>query len=417
MLGEILLSALEAARVRSTVGAVGIKNAHARGLLNSGVVSYDDLLVGSDRSVVLGCSQEGLRRTIASYCARMLQGGRTVVLLHEGDALLAREVVATVGRCSVIEVDRAKKLYDPFVSKSPQEILEFVVVALEAIGQGVPEGFASYLDACIRILDAKGQRPHVRLLGVCPHERLQEVVMALERCGRISVETGASIRAGLDACPAGGSTMRRVFGEIVGEGIMLADRGEFPWANSIEGLSRRPDPAALVIDMTSLGKRALLSLILEEVRRCDLRGERVSLVIKAKTLPKGEHMAAKVLSSLSGTGWVIAGDDALSLFANEEVVREITGEACRTVVFAQSLPSSSLLSPVFGEYDMDEVTRNTNTVGSLGKFGFVAGSNRGISIARRRERVVKPEEIRALGDGSFFVLDNAQRSVFEGKAS
>lgn len=86
----------------------------------------------------------------------------------------------------------------------------------------------------------------------------------------------------------------------------------------------------------------------------------------------------------------------------------------KTVMFANSLATSEALSKELGDFDYIEVINSHGGGTDYGNFGLHFGVNDVVQTSKKREMVVKPEEIRQLGKGEFYVLNNNSSEILKG---
>ena len=391
------------------------ENDAARGIVRYGEVPATDLLVGASHALVLGADREVRDAALAGFALESASRGVSVVVVSEGGRSI-EAALAGAGCPGVALLDASRPSYEPLAGLEPDAASELLARALSLLPDAPPEGGA-YLDALVRVLGRKGLPPFVRLLEECPHNRMHEVIDRLELAGSVDAAEAADLRSSLDVPPACRSFVQGLFRDVVAEGALLADPRAVPASatTSILGRALARTPGTLVLDVGSGQARSLLSLVFAEVGLCLRRLAPVAVVVCARTIAGWESFG-RALRGAGQAGWVVATDEALEFFSSEEELRRWVASSDRMLCFSQGHASAELTSPVFGEYDKVDVSFTRSGGGGFGTFGINFSNGRSATRSIKRERVVKPEELRSLARDEFFVLEDGQPGAGTGIA-
>lgn len=389
------------------------ENDAARGIVRYGEVPAENLLAGSTRALVLGADDEVVHAAVSGFVRESAaRSVPTVVMAEDAQALYGALVLA--GCPGVTLADASQPAYEPLARLAPDDAAGLMARSL-ALVEGAPQEAPAYLGALARVLARKGLPPTVRMIEACPHNRMHEVIDSLELGGAIDAAEAADLRACLDVPPACRSFIQAFFREIVAEGALLAPAGFSGPTVSVAGLARAGAPSTLVLDVGSGRARALLALMFAEVDVCLRRRLPLDVVVRARSV-EGWDELGETLRGAPGMRWALVAGEALEFFSSEDELRRWTASCDRTLCFAQGHASAEVVSAVFGEYDKVDVSYTRSGGGGFGTFGINYSDGRSTTSSMTRERVVKPEELRSLGEGEFFLLEAGQAGAGTGVA-
>lgn len=391
------------------------QNDAARGVVGYGEVPSESLLVGSSRSIVLGAPDVTRALALSGLARESVASGASTVVIAEGARALAGDL-SSAGCPGVRLLDSSRPLYEPLARRSADGVAELLDEAFRLV-PGAPQEAGAYVGALVRVLGHRGLPASVRLLAECPHNRMHEVIARLELSGAVDAAEAADLRACLDVPAACRSFVEGFFREAVAEGALLADPLSTPASSMacVGDAALSSAPGTLVLDVTSGQARALLALVFAETQLCVRRCAPLTVVVCAGSVD-GWDTLAQALRSAVGTRWAVVTAEALEFFSSEDELRRWVASSSRVLCFAQGHASSDLASSVFGEYDKVDVSYTRSGGGGFGTFGVNYTDGRSTTRSIKRERVVKSEELRALGEDEFFVLEAGQPGVGRGIA-
>ncbi|WP_455138577.1 hypothetical protein [Thermophilibacter sp.] len=389
------------------------ENDAARGIVAYGEVPSESLLVGSSRSLVLGAPDEVRAPALCGLIKESVARGSSVVVVAEGARALADDLVSA-GCPGVTLADAARPLYEPLARRTADDATELLEESLR-LAPNAPQEAGAYAGALVRVLGRRGLPASVRLLAECPHNRLHEVIGRLELTGAIDAAEAADLRACLDVPTACRSFVEGFFREAVSEGALLADPLSTSLTTSVVDAALSPAPGTVVLDVGSGQARALLALVFAEARLCARHRAPLTLVVCAGSVADWDALAQPLRSAV-GISWAIVTSEALEFFSSEDELRRWVASSSRVLCFAQGHASADLASSVFGEYDKVDVSFTRSGGGGFGTFGVNYTDGRSTTRSVKRERVVRPEELRALGEGEFFVLEAGRPGAGRGIA-
>ena len=389
------------------------RNASARGLVEGGTISAASLLAGQQKTIAFGADKRMRAIMAAGQISFGLSRSIPTVAVCESaydlvDALLAEGVPSTL----INIVDGSSTTYEPLAKRTLDEAVDIASEAIRIATEAPPEA-RLYIASLISILAYKGIRPYVRMLDACPHGRLHEVVNALESAGSISVEQAADIRMNLDVTATCRAVVQSFFHESVTEAPYLADKNELATSNSIADLFSGSSAKVIVFEVPPCSNKFIISLLMSEVAFCLKRGFPLNLVFCTNEIDAW-NVIAKNIELTKNIAWSILADDAIGFFNEEKILSRWLSASDRLIVFSQAPASSEELSKYFGEYDKDEITIARTNNNSIGRFGYHFADSGGITHSAKREKIIKPEDIRQLPQGHFFAMEKHQSQIIHG---
>jgi len=388
-------------------------NATARGLTDCGIMSASSLLAGRQKTIAF-CADKKTREVMAAgQISFALSNGIPTVALCESAYDLASALLAEGVPATLIEIiDGYSTTYEPLAKRAQDEAVDIATEAVRT-STGAPPEARLYIDSLITILACKGVRPYIRMLDACPHGRLHEVIGALETSGIMSALQAADVRSNLDVAPACRAAVQSFFHGSVIEAPFLADKNELAISNSITELASSQTAKAIVFEVRPGSSKFIVPLLMSEVGLCVAKGIPLNLVFCASAIDSWNTIV-KNIELVNNVAWSIQAEDALGFFNDEKHLIRWLSACDRLVVFSQPPASSEELSRYFGEYDKDEMSITSSSNNSIGRFGYHFAGTGGLAISVKRERVIKPEEIRNLRQGSFYATEKQRPGVLHG---
>ena len=200
---------------------------------------------------------------------------------------------------------------------------------------------------------------------------------------------------------------------------LMKEADILPWKN---GISRSTSAAEcvrcggiLLIDVTSFSRKALISLITAELRGCAASGRDMRIVCDAASLAGCEPLTALMQACSPTVCFTVSTPDisAMSGSKNDSLAPWLA-LSHRVILFSHGQHASTLLSSELGEYDRINVTDTLTGNNGLGMMGYHYNGAAGLTTSMARDKVVRPEELGALGEGEFIMLDNRTAELFKG---
>ena len=389
------------------------QNTFARGLFEAGSVSVTDLLAGQQRSITFGAN----KRTRAALAAGQIgfalsRGVSTVVICENANDLTTSMHTAGIAPSSMDIVDGYSRFYEPLAKRNRSDAVDIATSAARLAVEAPPEA-RLYIDALVTILERKGVIPYTRMLDSCPHGRLHEVISILEMSGAISIAEAANIRANLDVSPACRAAVQDFFHGVVSEATYLADKNGLISATSISELTAKQIPRVLLFEVDPGMADYSMPLIISEIDYCLKQGNYLNLVFCLDGISSWKAIAPNV-ERARNIAWSVIANEAVEFFEDDRQLDKWLSVCDRLIVFSQSPESAEALSAHFGEYDKTDITITNTNNNSIGRFGYHFAGADGITKALKRERVIKPEEIRQLPEGHFYASERRQCQVLHG---
>ena len=384
-------------------------NRARRSLRTLAAIPAEDLIV-CEGNAMISCKDEGVKaRAIAGRAAAYASNGWPVVLAHEGnDAIVsAVHAHATTHGERVIEVDGSSRFYEPLLSLDARDAASLIYRAAMNMRQTTSELLA-YLEVLTRLVETRRVPMCLRALQSCPNAEIFQVIANAEAKGRITSGEAAGMRAVVDVTPQGRVAAQGLLLDLIREGDMLPDINHLMSSYSLSTFARSGNGAVLCIDMGATTGKSLLSIILTEAEDLVRGGFPIQLILAVESL---EGTTADRLSKEPAMlGWSVVTKEMGVLLANNDSLSQMAASCERLATFSQGVRSAEMVSALMGEYEV----MDANPVYGGYSLRNPFGSN-SISISRRRDRVVQPEQIHTLRDYEFIVMDAASSSVMKGR--
>lgn len=359
--------------------------------------------------IVSGNNRSARNGLIVARCRRCGTQSLPTVVLHEGNADLEQALGALGSHVKI--VNGANPFYEPLYRLSRAEDCARLVVDAAAHHYPIgPEG-GMYIRALALIMQRRSLRPSVRMLACCPHDRVQGIIADIEASGRLSAAEALALRNDATINPPALGAIRLFLDELVSEVDILSQRMHLPHSVSVSDCVSAG--GMLVIDVTSFSQTALVSILAADMEQCARRGTDFHVVVDGSSIAANASLI-NLLDNGSSCFWTLSSPDIQGLLGPDEDVERWFAKSSLSVLFSHNARTSESISKTLGEYDKIELTQSCGSSNSIGQFGYHFGSNDGTSVSSIRERIVRPEYVRSMQQGSFLLIGNEMRTVCEG---
>lgn len=350
-------------------------------------------------------------KAAAAVVACSLEQDLPVIALHEGDAILEKEVLnATSFTNNKVIITSNTAVYDPFYNRTNAEICNLI---LNSCGQVIKINFdgQQYISGIADFIKSKRIPPYFEMFASCPHDLLFEKVDEAEQNGYINNQDATKIRNELMQGQSERSSIQSFFSQLSYQGRgVLSNRGNRHSAVNIKTAVLHN--GLLMMDIGSSTNEILLNLIVNEIKEVLSCGKPIMLALDDINITSNE-LLYKLVKSLSARclTTLFANDVYSMLGADDNLFHSFTGNACKCIVFSHSSGTScSKWSEIFGYYDVDKISQNITTNQNY-QWGYGSGVSNSISVSANREFVIKPEEIAQLQPNEVYILDRNAKEL------
>lgn len=412
---SLLASAADHLDRQAVLHRIRRKNKAQRGVRTLGRTGIDRLIPLNHRSgnlLLSGGGQDTRNRLIVQSCLQDASVGLPTLIVHEGNRPLEQMLQSRfAGQRYFRIINASNPYYDPIFRLGDTALCHLLS---DAAPPDHPIGSAGalYLRALASLLRKKGVAPYVRMLANCPHDRLDELIGAMERDGTLSAAEANACRSDLRTGSAERADIEYFLQQLELQSPILA------WKRHLSRCTSAAECVArggiLSLDASSFSKRAQLSLIAAEIAHCAQGTSPLRVVVDTSCLTGCEPLA-DTLKNSPCLVWTLSTPDLGQMTGGDPAaLSDWLARSQRAVLFAHGLRTSELLSDNLGLCDQLEAVHTKAGNNVLGRLGYNFGRQSAITTVARRERVVAPEELVRLGPNGFILLDNAAFSLSRG---
>ena len=409
-------------------GTVGVANAVVNGIsrrhhlrkiaqanqMNQGITEYNPSQIEAFfedneplSNVVLSGGDNTYRsRAIARIadCAQTI--GTGAVIIHVANHALEQQIRTYFGSQAAI-INGSNPVYDPFLGLSNAEIIKMVVSStkkgFEIQGQG-----RYYIEGMCDFIRSKKTQPYGAMLISCPHFQLVDKIDEAEQNGLISATTAKALSSQIMQGSSEKGNIEYFFQAFGSEAQSILASN----SNIVQSISIRSavgNNRVICLDITSPANSELISIVISEIELLLSRGKKVMLL--ADNISLASSAAYQAMIHRSGVDCLVSlsADDVFALFNGEEKnFYAFTGNSSKVVASKHtSAYSCQKIADVFGSYDKIEV--NPTFTQHSGYFGHVhMGGGESLGTGKRRENIVKPEEISRMSTNEVYVQSKAK---------
>lgn len=350
-------------------------------------------------------------RAAASIAACSLYQGIPVVVIHEGNFELEKQIAAATDFTgNKVIISKNTSVYDPFYNRTNQEICNLIInsagssIAIGAIGR-------QYINGIAEFIKSKNIPPYCYMFVTCPHDVLFEKIDEAHAKGYITDQKATQIRNLIMQGQTERANIQSFFSQLSYQGTgILSDKAN---RNKVVNIKTAVSHNGMfMIDIGSSTNDILLSLLVNEIKEVLASGKKIMLILDGINITTNETLS-KVIKSLSSRCLTaLVADDVYSMLGAEDTLFNLfTANACKCIVFSHPIGvSGTKWSEVFGYYDVYKVSQNlgNNLNYHLG-YSFTTGNS--INISSAREFIVKPEELARMNSNEVYILDRNAKEL------
>lgn len=403
----MLISWVNRRQVNKNIKRIYTANCERRNVTEYKPCSLEDFFNPNDKigGLLVSGENDELRIKAESIMAVWAYNkGIPVIILHENNMALEQaiqQIFMTTHNCYVL--NSSNPLYDPFVGLTDTQIHNLIINSADVKREIKVDG-KYYIDGMTKFIRSKNIQPYCYMYCTCPHYDLFNKIDAAERNGQITTDQAFNIKSLLKQGQGERAAIEMFFDTLGSEAAhILAKRGKTSYARSIQSVYDLGGVAS--IDIMSASNSILINVIANEIKNVLTRNKPIVVILDSITVKKNEGLYNLLKNSPQKCHFAVCSKDIYSMLNDDDLFKVLLSSSSKYIIMRHiSEKSSEKISESFGQYDIDEVSQTMGGHGMFhGDFGY--GANKSINVNRKRESVIKPEEIRSLSDREVYVYD------------
>lgn len=405
--------------IKGFIKAMTLTNTQKANLLNRSVTEYNPCGVdaffepskGVYNALVSGGTSALRNSAIVAQTMCALKNGFPVVILHEGNRMLEKQLRANLsGTGKFIEVSSDNPCFEPFYGLNEFEISN---QTLETAPKDYDLKYNAryYIEGIGEFLKLSGKNLSFKLFSTCPHSLIFDKVDDLEVNGLITSQQSQNIKSKLMMGQSENYKLDSIYASLKMEMESLAYVGK-RGINPANVLSAIKNNSVLCFDVTSITNKLLINTIVFQLKLALTKGMEYQIVVDSIPIDSNELYSAYIRSTSDKVCKTVVSDDIYSwVGGDDKVFSSFVGNAQTLIVMNHSSGHSAIKwAEIFGQYDKFEESYSTTHGGSRRTPFSVFSApnfNRTVNINKNREYIVKPELITRMGSGEAYVLSAA----------
>lgn len=338
--------------------------------------------------------------------------GLPVVVLHENNAHIEYDIRAKYQKLPFVRfVSENAPYYDPILRLNDFESAKLLYEASKYSSDIEADG-GEYLRLVSAICRKQGTTPYIRLLGGCPHNKLNEIVTNMEDKGLLSADEALYFNNNLPKFNKVISSVELYLEDLCQDGKCLSWKNGIGKSTSIEECVK--SGGIIVIDVNSFTNKTLIGLVASELCRCKKFGKEIRLIIDGSSIESCELLVENLRKCTYNVSWYITCPDIRKMLGGKEELSTWIALSHKTIILQNSLKAAEEFAKELGEYDRIDISQTTSGGVNFGRFGLHMGKNGGLTTTTKRDYIIKPEEITKFTDNEFVMLNNNTATVLHG---
>lgn len=338
-----------------------------------------------------------------------------VIVLHEGNRQLESQLrsnFSAIGK--YCEISGRNPCFEPFYKLNE---LEIATQILEVAPKEYDIKFNAryYIEGISSLLKKSGKHLSFKMFSTCPHALLFDKVDELQTQGKISDSEAQEIKSKLMMGQSEAYKLDTLLATLKMEiePMMYIRKQGYKPCNIISELETNK---VLCFDIASVTNQLLMNTIVYQLKLALTRGLSYTIIVDSISTNVNEKYAAYMKSSSDKVCKTIASDDFYAMVGSDEkTFSAAIGESQILIVMGHaSGHSATKWADVFGQYDKYEQSYSTSRGASKQTPFSIFSSpnyNRSVNIDKRRDYIVKPENISHMRNGEAYILTMARGEV------
>lgn len=366
-------------------------------------------------NVVLSGGDNGMRcRGVAAAAACAADKGWPVVLLHCGNVTLEQELQTMFGSSSMcVIVNQKTPVYEPLTGLDSTGISRLFLQA----GTGmfaIPAGGKYYIEALAEFLRCRGIDPYCKMFFTCPH---QQFLIALDKAttaGQLSRPSAERIKSLIMQGQDYRGAVETFFNRLEQQSThMLCGLSRLNQRLSLASAVQQR--LVLALDVAADTNDLLLNVVAGEIEELMSKSVPLCLGVDNISLSNNTKLARLLRSTGGSLCCIISSRDVYCMTGSDDAVfSDLVNLAQKVFISSHSGISCTKWSAAIGEYDKSEISESYSRSNHYRTF-FSALPGRdnsaNLSISKKREHIVKPEEINRFAPNEIVVLDRMRQEI------
>lgn len=386
--------------------AIDVSRVQKNNIISQGIVNYKPSQIEAFfdtnkpiENMVFSGGAENLRFRALSMAIDIAMNKNVVpVILHCNNRELERNMWNSFGD-KVGFVNPNCPFYDPFIGKDRRELSRIVFDSATRNYRLRAEA-KYYIEGVFEYLQSRNALPCLEMFFTCPHSDLLNKIGEAEKKNMLSTELAGKITSLLIQGKSQIPDIENFFSALEHQGKNI-----FANTNNVSShrvvnidLAARYNKA-LMIDVLMDSNDVLINVIMNEVEYLVSKGRKILLILDGISPNSSDVLKKYFNRNDSLCRIIISGDDVFSLFSGEErAFFSFLGKCSKVVISNHSSAySCDKWSDYLGTYEKQDISFSSSS--STGGWGTST------SYRAKRERVVKPEEIRNMGAMDVYIKD------------
>ena len=336
--------------------------------------------------------------TIAAYNKQI-----PVVILHEHNYRLVKQIEYIFSGTGILsEVDKCNRFYDPIWKLSDMETIQLIC---NVIRQSYEINFNAqyYLSAILKFIRKTGKLPYLHMFMTCPYEQLLDKIDQAVNKGSLKSQEAFDIKTLIMQGQNERGCIENFFNQLrIDSNGKIARKRDL---HRIKNIRNTFQENGIIMFDISGPQSTLIDLILEEYQFAANKFSRGLFILDDISISQNK-MFENIIFNMGNQKIMISSPDLLSMFnGNLNDFLGFLGKVSKAFILRHgSSYSCEKWSDFIGKYDERSIT---NTLGNQYTFSKKTGYsyNSSINISVKREYIVKPEQIAALGNNEMFLVD------------
>ncbi len=393
------------------INSIEVSRVQKSNLINQGITRYKPSQIEAFfemnepiENMAFSGGAEVLRaRAIVRCMAIAINNQYMPLILHCGDTGLEQFLWSEMGD-RIGFVNPRVPIYDPFLGKDKKEFSRMIFDSATK-NYRLKADAKYYVEGVFEYLQSRNALPCLDMFLTCPHMELLNKIGEAEKKKIITTEQAGRITSLLIQGKSQLPDIENFFSALEHQGKNIFASAQSVNARRVVNMeiADRYDKA-LMIDVLMDNNEVLINVILNEVEYMISKGRRILLVLDGIS-PVASDMLKKFLNRNDSTcSMLLSGEDVFSLFEGEERSFYSFLGKCSKVVISNhaSAYSCDKWSDYIGTYEKQDITISNSS--------HTGGWGTSTSFRTKRDRIIKPEEIRCMGG-----MDVCVKSKYSGE--
>ena len=342
--------------------------------------------------------------------------GIPVCLLHEGNSKIEglldnaiTQVVSQNMQPNVVMINSSFPYYDPFFNRDAMDISDMMKNVstsnkLNSTSEKFLHGMIKYYTKVLN------QKPYTYTMHSCNYKKLSSIVELNYQSGKISEYLRDDIINLLSEGQDDIGTLASFFSELMSKSKGVIDSSGV--SKQLFNITKAfKNNGIISIDIGSRTRRILLDLIMQDLDNAVSMSKECLVIIDKINVNSCNKLFEFIDSLPNKCKLVISSDDVYSMLnSNDQLFDTVMTRTEKAFMMRHGTDKSSRkMSESIGQYDHEDVVANYGGNKSSWRGEYTTSDS--ISIQKRKEFVVTPEEFRHLEDNEAYIRDTVKQEL------